>query len=60
MTAGKLGVDMLNVMAYSYDFPNQVIFKSLEGDVMKRLQVCTCVERYTSKSYHPYNHIFHM
>ena len=51
---------MLNVMAYSYDFPNQVIFKSIEGDVMKRLQVCTCEERHTSKSYHPYNHIFHV
>ena len=37
MTAGKLGVDMLNVMQYSYDFPKQVMFTSLEGDVMKKL-----------------------
>ena len=37
MTAGKLGVDMLNTMEYTYDFPNQVMFRSLEGDVMKTL-----------------------
>ena len=37
MTAGKLGVDMLNTMEYSYAEPNQVIFNSIEGDVMKTL-----------------------
>jgi len=37
MTAGKLGVDMLNTMQYSYVTPNQVIFNSIEGDVMKTL-----------------------
>jgi ribosome-associated toxin RatA of RatAB toxin-antitoxin module len=29
---------MLNVMEYSYEYPGQVIFKSIEGDVMKRLE----------------------
>lgn len=38
LTAGKLGVDMLNVMEYSYNFPHEVAFKSIEGDVMKTLQ----------------------
>jgi len=38
MTAGKLGVDMLNTMEYSYDYPRQVLFKSVEGDVMKKLE----------------------
>lgn len=28
---------MLNTMEYTYDFPNQVTFKSIEGDVMKTL-----------------------
>lgn len=37
MTAGKLGVDMLNTMAYSYQYPNQVMFNSISGDVMKKL-----------------------
>lgn len=38
LTAGKLGVDMLNTMEYSYDYPRQVLFKSVEGDVMKKLE----------------------
>ena len=42
LTAGKLGVDMLNTMEYTYDYPRQVLFKSVEGDVMKRLEgICT-------------------
>jgi len=33
LTAGKLGVDMLNVMEYSYISPSEVSFNSIEGDV---------------------------
>ena len=29
---------MLNTMEYSYDYPQQVLFKSVEGDVMKKLE----------------------
>ncbi len=33
---------MLNTMEYTYDYPRQVLFKSVEGDVMKRLEgICT-------------------
>jgi len=38
LTAGKLGVDMLNVMEYTYRYPSEVSFKSIEGDVMKKLE----------------------
>mmetsp|Transcript_60744 Transcript_60744/g.89028 ORF Transcript_60744/g.89028 Transcript_60744/m.89028 type:complete len:234 (+) Transcript_60744:197-898(+) len=38
LTAGKLGVDMLNVMEYSYISPSEVSFNSIEGDVMKKLE----------------------
>ena len=38
--AGKLGVDMLNVMQYRYHHSEKVSFRSLEGDVMKKLDGC--------------------
>ena len=38
--AGKLGVDMLNVMQYGYHHPEKVSFRSLEGDVMKKMVGC--------------------
>eukprot|EP00286_Rhodomonas_abbreviata_P017710 CAMPEP_0181320720 /NCGR_PEP_ID=MMETSP1101-20121128/18279_1 /TAXON_ID=46948 /ORGANISM="Rhodomonas abbreviata, Strain Caron Lab Isolate" /LENGTH=167 /DNA_ID=CAMNT_0023428453 /DNA_START=341 /DNA_END=844 /DNA_ORIENTATION=- len=40
-TAGALGIAMINTMGYEYDDENlSVVFKSLEGDVMKTLDGC--------------------
>eukprot|EP00960_Hanusia_phi_P058421 763881-Hanusia_phi.AAC.1 len=36
-TAGKLGIDMVNIVEYSYDAPRLVKFHSISGDIMKTL-----------------------
>ncbi|EKX54803.1 hypothetical protein GUITHDRAFT_149861 [Guillardia theta CCMP2712] len=39
-TAGKLGIDMVNVVEYSYEAPRLVKFHSISGDIMKTLDGC--------------------